>query len=130
MRFSLFHQKCENGPFWTKFGPFLPKMPKNRSKKSTFYHFHPRYEFFARSLVSGVEKMKFSLCLGKLKNGPFWPIFTQIWPKRDWVAGNFLKILSKIYIFLLKIEEKIFQVKKSTFCPYDNFMTPLSPHVD
>ena len=74
-------------PFWPKMvqnWPFWPKMPKNERFLHLSFLQNCALEFpnfcWEPSLWS--QKIMTALVFwGNLKNGPFWPKLTQIWPK-------------------------------------------------
>ena len=84
--FSLFHRKFENGPFLAKNSPKSAFLAQN-TQKWGFLAFvsktaHWNFLIFCRkpSLCSPKNIAAF-VFQGNLKNGPFWPILSQIWPK-------------------------------------------------
>ena len=128
MTFSLFHRKFENGPFLAKNGPKSAFLAQNAQKWGVFSIFsktaHWNFLIFCRkpSLCSpkNITALVFQ---GNLKNGPFWPKLTQIWPKFGHLArwNRLAKIffrqkLKNSFNFCLffKIGKKIFKGKTST----------------
>ena len=73
----------QNWPFWYK-------IPKNGS-----------FQIF----IWETKKWRFCFFCGNLKNGPFWPKLTQIWPE-EWI-GN---IFPLFYDFFSKSKKKLFRV--------------------
>ena len=113
--FPFFFYKNWKKLFWAKkftftiFTHFMtslsPHLPKNAKKclKLRFFTFFRRLRigislFFARSLVSGVEKMMVSLFCRKFKDDPFCPKMGQTLP----IFGHFGR-----QIFFTKIKEYI-----------------------
>ena len=82
--FSLFHRKFENGSFSARNGPKSAFLAQNAQKWGCLAFFSKtarwNFLFFCRKLSLCSPKNITALVFQRnLKNGPFWPKFTQIW---------------------------------------------------